>query len=675
MKSIKQKFIVPILIIIGVSLFMAVGVISSISSMLLARNARMEMESKVETLGNVMNTYLEDRKRDLNSWGKLHISEQLCTTPDNEELIENLNNQLALFAENYPIYQSINIIDEYGDVIASSVKGKGKTHRLKNGKNVVNLSERNYFQGAMKGDVTLSNVIISKVTNKPALCIGAPVTVQGVVKGVIYAVVDMGAFTESFIAPVRMGENGYAYVINSKGLFVAHPDEKLILNSEAISSFSFLKEMLQKKDGTLNYVWQGKKKLVAFHEIPATKWIVAVGVNESEIYASITTLRWIGAGILLTSLLIAMVITKVIVEKTLVGVKSITDASNALALGDFSEEISFTSDDEIGVMADAFREMKRNLTLKTELAEQIAHGDLTGEVPIASEKDSLGIALNKMVETTSQVLSSIQKVSSNVDMGSSQVSSLSHELSDGSVKSAEAIEQISSSMGVIGKQSDENVNTAHEVSSLMKEANTVVTNASNEMGTLEEAMGRINNSSEEIGKIIKVIDDIAFQTNLLALNAAVEAARAGQHGKGFAVVADEVRNLAGRSAKAAQETAVLIEEAIEHAKAGTEITENTVSVFQKIEESVVSVTNLVDRITDGSVEQSRGIEEIVYGIAQIEQVIHQNSASSEETASASAELYSMADQLKRELGRFKMEIFNECVYEHSLEQKRQLLIK
>ena len=83
------------------------------------------------------------------------------------------------------------------------------------------------------------------------------------------------------------------------------------------------------------------------------------------------------------------------------------------------------------------------------------------------------------------------------------------------------------------------------------------------MAELSAAMQEISGSSQQIGGIIKTIEDISYQTNILALNASVEAARAGEHGKGFAVVAEEVRNLAGRSAKASNQTSVMIEDSIE----------------------------------------------------------------------------------------------------------------
>ncbi len=131
------------------------------------------------------------------------------------------------------------------------------------------------------------------------------------------------------------------------------------------------------------------------------------------------------------------------------------------------------------------------------------------------------------------------------------------------------------SMLEIGSQSDESAETAARANSLVLQAQNAATSGSTRMETMVEAMTEIDSASKQISTIIKVIDDIAFQTNLLALNAAVEAVRAGKHGKGFAVVAEDVRSLAGRSAKAARETAVLIEGSTEKTLRGTEIAKET----------------------------------------------------------------------------------------------------
>jgi methyl-accepting chemotaxis protein len=148
-------------------------------------------------------------------------------------------------------------------------------------------------------------------------------------------------------------------------------------------------------------------------------------------------------------------------------------------------------------------------------------------------------------------------------------------------------------MNEIGSQTNTSAENAQQANQLSASARDAAHTGTSRMTEMIGAMGEINEAGQNISKIIKVIDEIAFQTNLLALNAAVEAARAGQHGKGFAVVAEEVRNLAARSAKAASETAALIEGSVKKTSNGTEIAKRTGEALEEIVGSIGKVTDLV----------------------------------------------------------------------------------
>jgi methyl-accepting chemotaxis protein/methyl-accepting chemotaxis protein-1 (serine sensor receptor) len=159
-------------------------------------------------------------------------------------------------------------------------------------------------------------------------------------------------------------------------------------------------------------------------------------------------------------------------------------------------------------------------------------------------------------------------------------------------------------------------------------------------------MAGIGESSTKIARIIKVIDDIAFQTNILSLNAAVEAARAGDAGMGFAVVADEVRGLAQRCAKAAQETAELINESIARAAEGKEAASTVAATIRSVTDETESIRALVTEVSEGSEQQARAMDEIATAINQIERVTQDSAANAEEAAAASEELTAQSAELR-----------------------------
>ena len=282
-----------------------------------------------------------------------------------------------------------------------------------------------------------------------------------------------------------------------------------------------------------------------------------------------------------------------------------------------------------------------------EVLEKAAAGDLTvrmsGEYKgqLLELRKNLDETLNSLDTAMGQVADAVQQVNS----GSNQINDASQSLSQGATQQASSLEEISSSMAEVASQTKTNAENATQANSLANGARTAAEDGSRQMSDMVDAMSSINQSSQQIAKIIKVIDDIAFQTNLLALNAAVEAARAGQHGKGFAVVADEVRNLAGRSAKAARETAELIDTSTGKVSHGLTMAEQTSESFAGIVSEIVKVTDLVGEIAAASSEQAHGVSQINLGLQQVDQVTQQNTAAAEETASAAQELSGQAEQL------------------------------
>ena len=224
-----------------------------------------------------------------------------------------------------------------------------------------------------------------------------------------------------------------------------------------------------------------------------------------------------------------------------------------------------------------------------------------------------------------------------------QVSVTAQSLSQGATEQAASLEETSASMEEMASMTRKNAENSQSAAQLMADVDGRVRDSNVALDGMVASMKSIQASSKQVALIIKTIDEIAFQTNILALNAAVEAARAGEAGMGFAVVADEVRNLAQRSAKAAKDTAELIEASITKIDGGSQNVQHVSQSISAITESVTKVKGLVDEVSMASRQQTQGIEQVSQAVQQMEKLTQTTAATAEESAAASEELTAQAE--------------------------------
>lgn len=328
--------------------------------------------------------------------------------------------------------------------------------------------------------------------------------------------------------------------------------------------------------------------------------------------------------------------------------------------GNFDFTIKYQSRDELGCLANEFRNMAIILGTVISDASRILSEMANGNFDVRTQAEeryvgsfqSLLISIRKLNRDLSITLGQINRSADQVASGSGQVSSGAQALSQGATEQAATVEELTSTITGISVQVKDTADNALQAKEQSSTAGDEVEECNKQMQDMILAMEEITRTSNEISKIVKTIESIAFQTNILALNAAVEASRAGVAGKGFAVVADEVRNLASKSSIASQNTAELIESAIKAVERGTMLAGSTAESLVKVMEEVRTASSKVDMIADAAEEQASAIEQVTLGMEQISSVVQTNSNTAVESASASQELSEQAGMLKNLVAKF-----------------------
>ena len=410
--------------------------------------------------------------------------------------------------------------------------------------------------------------------------------------------------------------------------------------------------------------------------------LVIIGDNATqEATTQYRAARTTGIGSIILTVVLGVVslnfsigIRKTITKNMLRPIKQIQKASADLKAGNLDVDITYESPDELGQLANDFKDACATLHAMVEdtgvLLDQMANGDFT----ISEDNKSKYVgsfveqfeSMHQLGSQMSETLEQINVASEQVAQGSGQLSCGAQALAEGATDQAGAVEELTATVENITEVANNNAAAAEKSYETVREAAEHAGQSREDLKRLTEAMQRIDATSKEIQNIIGSIEDIAEQTNLLSLNASIEAARAGEAGRGFAVVAEQIGKLAGDSARAAVNTRDLLGKSLQEVENGNVITEKTVEALNQILETMNRFADTAKGSSESSREQADMLRQVEQGIEQISSVVQSNSASAEETSATSQQLSAQSDELKTLVGKFKL-MGHENTDEESLE--------
>ena len=365
----------------------------------------------------------------------------------------------------------------------------------------------------------------------------------------------------------------------------------------------------------------------------------------------------IGLGLSLIALISLVVYVSGYVIKPIL---QITQASQPLQEGLLELDLGYSSQNELGQLASTLERSMDRIHSYVEDINRIM-GELSdGNFDVHTSQRFIGDfrsieeSIDSFTGNISAAFGHIQQAEQRVSGNAEQLSSSSQSLAQGATEQASEVEGLYATLDNLSKSASGNVKAAADAQENARLTGEQVTISSKQMDQMVAAMADITEASQQIGRIIATIENIAVQTNLLALNAAVEAARAGSAGKGFAVVSDEVRSLATQSDQAAKATKELIENSVQATERGSKIVGEVSQSLKKTLDLVVRSNEAIGTIAEAIEREAASIASVTEGIGQISSVVQTNSASSEESAAVSAELFEQVHLLQEQTRKFHL---------------------